>query len=200
MAPDRSFRQVIGIYADGEHRVLNQPGLGVTYTISDPGVATTDESGRVTATSPGYAYFTTEVGLAKAYMFVEVKDGSNGPGVPRTDVAGQFDIQRSGFRYDPKTGRYAQDLVVRNTSSVPVSKTVVAIVMDLPPRVELVNKNFRTRSVSPLGSPSVLLQAMSDTDSSFVEPGESARATLEFRNPEGASIDYTLRIYVGDNL
>lgn len=180
---------VYGMYADGIKRKVSYPGFGVTYTSSNTGIATVDESGQVSPVSPGIAYITAAYKGLTTFAQVNVKDANNKFHIiEHTD---KVSISASGFRKEPTQGLYIQQLTLRNDGTLPIPKPVNVILSDLPPGVSVMGGSG-TKTVTPLGSRSLDVEI---DHKHFWLPGATATVNLEFSNDDGRPITYTARIF-----
>ncbi len=187
---------VMGDYADGSRRKISAGALGTTYSTSNPTVVTADVDGVLTATGSGIAYVTVQNGAARSETEVIVGNGSSNS-VPVSEVTNQVNIGASGFRRDPDTGLYVQEVTIRNISALPIPKTLSLVIGGLPSGVVVANTRGKTRNVTPVGSYIVTVKS---AEMNFLSPGSTGTALIEFRNPTGASITYTSRLFSGRDL
>lgn len=185
---------VDGIYADGIKRNLSSAALGTTYVSTNPSVATVDANGKVQAQGAGFAFITIENAGIRTYTGVKVQSpGRVEPAV--MDVTSQVQIGKSGFRHDPGTDEYVQEVTFRNVAQLPLQIPLEAVLSGLPTDVVLKEAEGVTRTVVPLGSPYVRVDPPSS--GAYLAPGQLARAILRFSNPNAAAITYTLKLYTG---
>lgn len=192
---------VFGTYNDGARRNLSGASLGSTYQSSDDSVVTVDAAGRVQARSTGRATLTvTNAGL-KTFIPVEI-NGAVGEVLSPQDVSANVTITAGGFRYDPSSRLYGQELTIRNTSERPIPYPMELVISDLPAGVELEGAIRRTKIVTPLGSPRarVVLADAPTSLRSALAPGAVATSTLQFSNRDGRPITYTVRLFQGARL
>lgn len=187
---------VEGVYADGERRDLTGASLGTTYTSSDPSVVTVDANGVLVVTGSGNAVITLENSGVRTFVGVDV-DGPNGESPPPVDIMNKVRITKSGFRRDPATGFFAQELSFRNDSSLPLSRPFGAVLSGMPEGVELKNRSGKTTGVTPQGDAYI---NVFDFEGKHLAPGQSAKVVLKFSNSEGAPITYDIKIYSGFGL
>ncbi len=109
---------------------------------------------------------------------------------PVTDVTAQVSITRGGFRYNRTTGRFVQQVTLKNISSNPIQGPVSLVLDNLSSNAELFNRTGYTRS----GSPYINVNVGSDN---VFSPGESAFVILDFKNPSNRGITYTTRVLAG---
>ena len=104
-----------------------------------------------------------------------------------------FNVARGGFVRDRRTGLYAQQVTVQNTSSSLLSGPIILVVDGLSANAVLSNSSGVTSSQAPLGSPYIVVPG---TDSGLA-PGASAAVVLQFANPTNAAITYSTRVLNG---
>lgn len=191
---DNTRRNFIKVYGDygGNRLKVSQPGFGVTYTSSNPGVATVEASGLIIPVSPGIAFITVEYKGFKTFAQVDVIDAQNKHHL--IEHTNQVSITASGFRKEPKQGLYIQELTLRNDGDIPTPKPVHVVVSDLPPGVVLMGGS-KTKTVTPIGSRSLSVEIGMRND--FWLPGATATLTLAFSNSDGRPITYTSRVFSG---
>jgi hypothetical protein len=187
---------VFGYYADGTRRTLTKAMLGTTYTSSNPEIATVDANGLVTATGTGITYITVENQGIRTFTEVVSEDPTVGE-LPPLDYTARVSIGTSGFRHDPESGMYVQEVMIRNDSDLPLSRPLQLVITGLPEGVELENSRDTTDKVSPIGSPVVWVEVEEDT---FLSPGNTATAKLIFTNYDEVPITYTPKLFTGLNL
>lgn len=193
MSPGVGGRQInpVAIYADEIHRhVYTQSN----FSSSNPAVATVTPSGLVTAVSKGVAFITAEFKGQKAYAEIRVRDPALSEDSPVENTP-SVSITKSGIRVNRVTGRFVQQVTITNTSSLPLSQPLWLSINDLPSGVALVNQEGVTKNLGVLGSPLVSLEVRNVNQQSFLVPGSSTTATLEFTNVNSISIDYTTRVF-----
>lgn len=187
--------QVTGIYPGGITRDVSSPALGTTYQSLTPDVVTVNESGQLTQVNSGYGYVLVENQGAKAFAQVIAERSGGMP--PPQDRTGSVEILSSGFRRDPQSGLFVQQLTVKNTSTLPLPKAIRLVISDLPEGVALINSSNRTRYVNPVGANTITVQV---DESDFLSPGRTGTATLKFSNSGGVPITYSRRLFCGGRL
>jgi hypothetical protein len=195
----RPHQQILvsGKFSSGVRHNLAQGLTGTTYQSSDESIVTVDADGQVTPTGPGHAVLTVKHGEHQAYATVHVDDPTTGQ-APVTDVSAAVAVARGGFRKDPATGEYTQQLTLTNTSSQPIPGPLLYVVLsNLDPDIKLRTMDGATRHIQPLGSwyYGVELDAQK-----VLAPGEQIYFTARFRNPQNIPITYDYRVFVGGNL
>lgn len=181
---------VRGTYADSSKRDLSDAVTGTSYSSVDPAIATVTVDGVVSAVAAGTTYIVIDNQGVKAYSKVVVEDPAVNE-VP-VDNTAQVSFSARGFRRDQETGRYVQQVVITNNGSLPLSLPLRLVITDLPAGVKLANAFGDTQVILPLGSAYV---AVDSNERSFVSPGNTASATLEFLNFQGVPITYTPRLF-----
>jgi hypothetical protein len=184
---------VKGVYEGGIKRDITGPQFGTTFTSLTPDIVTVDDSGKLATVAPGYGFILVENQGAKAYSAVVVQSGVRqrpGP-VERT---AQAVVTTSGFRRDPKTGRFVQQVTIKNNSTIPFPKALHLVISGLPEGVRLENADGVTRNTAPTGAPLVYVDV---EERDFLSPGKTATAVLEFSNRDGVPITYSTRLYCG---
>jgi YVTN family beta-propeller protein len=105
------------------------------------------------------------------------------------DVTAQVSVTRGGFRRNFATGRFVQQVTLRNTGSSDLSE--IALVLDnLSANAMLQNKSGETACATPV-SPYVVVPGGAD---GVLSPGENASLILEFVNPSNRAISYAVRV------
>jgi len=89
--------------------------------------------------------------------------------------------------YYPSLKLYAQQVSLKNTSTVAKAGPLFFILEDLPASVTLVNRSGATACFAPIGSPYVVPLP----EGSLLAPNTSLEFWLEFSDPIGAAISYT---------
>jgi hypothetical protein len=184
---------VKGVYEGGIKRDITGSQFGTTFTALTSDIVTVDNSGKLTTVAPGYGFILVENQGAKAYTGVIVKsDARLRPGpIERTAEA---IVTASGFRRDPKTGRFVQQVTIKNNSTVPFPKALHLVISGLPEGVRLENADGVTRNTTPTGAPLVYVDV---EERDFLSPGKTATAVLEFSNRDGIPVTYSTRLYCG---
>lgn len=111
-----------------------------------------------------------------------------------TNVSAQVSVSRSGFRRNSATGRYVQQVTLKNTSSNPIAGPVSLVLDGLSGKATLFNKSGITACAAPTSSPFINVNVGTDNSLSV---GERASVVLEFTNPANRGISYTTRVLVG---
>jgi hypothetical protein len=179
---------VVGKYIDDVSRDLNDPALGTTFESSDTAVAIVDERGNVRGVAPGMAVITVQNGAASAWVAVTVDDDTDRR-VPPVDQTAKVAVSGSGFRFDPVSELFTQQVTVVNRSQEPLVRPLVLVLDKLTPGVTV--RSQVTRELHPVGEPWVWL-----TDGMGVlAPGASVTIEVQFRNPKELPITYTPIVY-----
>lgn len=183
-----------GIYADRRDRNVALGRFGTTYTSSDPGIATVDADGIVTPVSPGIAFVEVDYLGVRASAEISVVDEAAGR-VSAIDYTDQVTMNVSGFRRDPESGLFVQEVSFTNDAQQPIPEPITLVISGLPEQVEMPENRNETREVAPVGSPTARISL--PIGKGFLEPGEVGVTTLKFRNNLNLPITHTLRVFGG---
>lgn len=186
---------VQGVFSDGSQAWVDA-SMGTIFVSSDAEVFTVNQEGELTARGLGVAYLTVANGGATAMSQVTVTSCPSCPG-PTIEQTAKLKIQRGAFRREPNSAFVLQDITVTNIGPLPVPGNCSLVLTGLESSVSVQNEAGRTRYIQPLNSPFVRIKALHKPT---LSPGESASATLRFRNPEDGKIEYSLRIFSGIKL
>jgi hypothetical protein len=179
---------VIGEYGDDLDLSLNDPALGTIFESSNTAVAVVDELGDVRGVAPGMAVITVQNGAASAWVAVTVDDRTDRR-VPPVDQTAKVAVSGSGFRVDPVTGLFTQQVTIVNRSQEPLVRPLVLVLDGLTPGVTV--RSGVTRILPPVGAPWVAV----DDDLGVLAPGASVTIDVQFANPQGLPIEYTAIVY-----
>lgn len=193
MAPGEGGAQVrpVAVYANGAQRHVYTQS---SFSSSNLAVVTVTAGGLVTAVSKGVAFVRAEFMGQTAYAEIRVRDPALYEDVTVENTP-NVSIAMGGIRVDRVTGRFVQQVTVTNTSALPLSQPLWLAISDLPSGVALANREGVTKNLGVLGSPLVSLDVRDANQQSFLVPGSSTSAILEFRNVNNVSIDYTTRVF-----
>jgi hypothetical protein len=201
LSPPASKQRIFvnGKYDSGITRDVHRGLTGTLYRSSDTSIATVDSAGYVTPVGPGHAVITVEHGEHQAYATVHVDDPTTGE-EPVTDVSAAVAVTRGGFRKDPATGEYTQQLTLTNTSPQPIASPLKLVLSNLDPAIDLRDSELTVRytdNIEPVESPyySVKLGAHN-----VLLPSEQVYFTARFRNPQNIPITYDYQVFVGSDL
>jgi hypothetical protein len=102
------------------------------------------------------------------------------------DLAGRFQVTRSGLRLNRATGLYSGTLTFTNTGTSALTGEIELVLAGLPSSVTLANASGVTGSglpylLIPLGTP--------------LAPGQSVTISVQFRNTSNLLFDYAIRAY-----
>jgi hypothetical protein len=179
---------VVGKYIDDVSLGLNDPVLGTTFESSDTAVAIVDERGNVRGVAPGMAVITVQNGGATAWVAVSV-DTHTDHRVPPVEQTAKVAVSGSGFRFDPVSRLFTQQVTVVNRSQEPLVRPLVLVLDNLTAGVTV--RSQVTRELHPVGAPWVWL-----TDGlGVLAPGASVTIDVQFRNPQELPITYTPIVY-----
>ena len=109
------------------------------------------------------------------------------------NVSAQATVTRGGFRRNSTTGRYVQQVTLKNTGTSDMAGSVSLVVDNLSSNATLFNKTGDSGCASPIG-PYMTIGVGPDN---VLSPGESATVVLEFSNPGNQGIAYSTRVLVG---
>jgi hypothetical protein len=112
-----------------------------------------------------------------------------------TNISSTVSISRSGFRRNSSTGRYVQQVILKNTSSEVITGPVSLVLDGLSGTATLFGATSATSCATPV-SPYINVNVGADT---VLSPGESVTVVLEFTNPTNVGITYSTRILAGPN-
>jgi hypothetical protein len=146
----------------------------------------------LTADGPPDQVVTIPVTLSMGNTFL---DGARPfEGVPScvVDFSTQVSVTRGGFRRNFATGRYLQQVTLKNVGNGELSE-VSLVLDDLSGNATLHNKSGDTSCAAPV-SPYVRISAGADN---VLSSGESVTVVLEFANPGNRAITYDTRVVGG---
>ncbi len=161
-----------------------------------PFVSFTQETSAVFDGQPGRTYAFYSVATDKALNLEESPtDADATTMVPScaADVGAQVAVIRGGFRRVPATGRYVQQVTLRNTGGSAIQGPVSWILDNLSANATLFNKSGDTGCATPV---SPYRNVAVGPDNVF-SAGESVTVVLEFTNPGNQSISYGGRVLAG---
>ncbi len=202
MAPGKDGKQVwpVAVYSNGVHRPVHTQS---SYSSSNPAVASVTTDGLVEAVSKGVAFVRAEFMGKTAYAEIRVEDPALYEDIAVENTS-NVSIVKGDIRVDPASRRFVQQVTVTNTSAWPLSQPLMLAISGLPTGVSLTNRVGVTENLGVLGSPLQRLDFRDVNQQSFLVPGASASAVLEFWavlgvlefwNVNGVAIDYTPRIF-----
>jgi len=108
------------------------------------------------------------------------------------DVSARVRVDRGGFSFNRRTGRFLQQVTITNTSAAPIIGPISLVLDDLSTNATLLNRTGTTRRVGRTGSPYIDVPG----DGSL-GVGQSVTILLEFDNPSLRSISYSTRVLAG---
>lgn len=97
-------------------------------------------------------------------------------------------VTRGGYARDRRSGMYAQQVTLTNTTASAISGPFYLVLDALSSNATLASSAGSTSVYGPLGSPYVLVT------SGTLNPGATASITLQFTNPSNTGITYTARV------
>jgi hypothetical protein len=109
-------------------------------------------------------------------------------------VTGGIQITRSGFVRNRRTGRYVQELKLKNVSGSVIGGPMTVVLDRLSANAALFDRDGVTARLAPLGSP---FQTFETGAGRVLYPTASVSLVLEFTNPTNAGITYDTRVLVG---
>jgi len=178
-----------GTYADNIQRDVTSSDSGTTYASSNPATVRVTPDGLARIKSTGIAVVTASNGSSKDYAIFVVENAASP--LPPQDLTKQFGIQQTADRLEKSNVYAMRNVVVTNSSRVPVPGPLYLVLTGLPSGVTLENRSGITRKVSP-GSAFIRLQLSGD--GLRIGPGERNTLTLQFLNPNDAAIAFSLSI------
>ena len=135
---------------------------------------------------------TSAIGSGTEIFLARYRNDSVPPPPPcAVDASAQVTVTRGGFRRNAATGRYVQQLTVRNTGATPIPGPVSLVVDNLSGNASLFNSSGNTACAMPVG-PYVRVNVPAGLGA-----GQSAIVSLEFTNPTNQGIAYTTRVLSG---
>jgi len=124
------------------------------------------------------------VGLHGTFVAVGNANEVGSPGA----VAQAPTVIRGGYGYNRATGRFSQQVTLRNDGVDPMVGPIV-LVLDNLTNASLVNQTGTTTTRAPLGSPYIIVAGAGET----LGPGATRTVILQFANPTLGPIDYYAR-------
>lgn len=97
-------------------------------------------------------------------------------------------VTRGGIVRDRRTGKYVQNVTIKNNNANALDGSFVLALDGLSPTATLANSAGVIAAYAPLGSPYITVSG------SPLAAGASATVTLQFNNPTNAGISYTSRV------
>jgi hypothetical protein len=196
------------------------PSFALHWSGSDAGSGIADYSIFVSTNGGAYAPFLSDTSLTTAtftgvvgnrYSFYSVARDQAGrveaaPAVPdattvvaggatcAVNVSSQVTVTRGGFRRNPATGRYVQQVTLKNTGGTPIVGPAALVLDSLSSNATLYNKGGQTSCATPASS-YITVGTGSD---GVLSAAESATVLLEFANPGNQGITYGTRVLAGN--
>jgi uncharacterized delta-60 repeat protein len=112
---------------------------------------------------------------------------------PVQDVTPLLQVFRAKARRIGTSTRYRQRVTLVNAGGQALSGPLALVLAGLKKEVKPVKQAGKTQSLSPLGSPYVVL----DPGAGPLLPGQARTFVIRFRNPAGKKIKYTPRVLAG---
>ena len=137
----------------------------------------------------------TAVGLAGQVITVPVtlSVGNTFTAVCANNVSAGVSVTRSGLRRNSATGRYVQQVTLKNTSAMAIPGPVALVLDTLGDNVTLFNKTGNTSCATPVSA----YKTASVGADNVLSPLESTTVVLEFTNPGNKTILYRTRVLSG---
>jgi hypothetical protein len=175
-----TLRQPVDFYSPDtfNFNVLDVDATGKTLTVSSVGMNSTAQNAAIEYANGPQAQTIFSFNIDSAIDAVAL-------------VPANVSVTRSGFVLDRSTGKFTQQVTLKNTGSTAVSGSVALALDSLSANATLANSAGVTAATSPSGSPLALVNVGSDN---ILSPGESATVVLQFTNPTRAAISYTARV------
>lgn len=124
-----------------------------------------------------------------------IGDACDAPPRCATNVTTQVSVTRGGYRRNSTTGRFVQQVSLRNLGTAAVPGPMALVLDGLSANATAFNAAGNTDCAAPR-SAYVFVNVGNDN---VLTSGETANSTLEFTNPTNAGIGYTPRVLAGDN-
>jgi hypothetical protein len=102
------------------------------------------------------------------------------------DVSSKFRVSMSGFVRNRSTGNWVATMTVTNVTGAPVNGPIQTVITNLPPTITMLNRTG-VRS----GNPYITVTA------SALAPGASVSVSIQFSNPNNASINFVPVTFAG---
>jgi hypothetical protein len=109
------------------------------------------------------------------------------------NVSAQVSVTRGGFRRHSLTGRYVQQVRLKNSSSGVLAGPLSLALDTLSSNATLFSKTGQTSCATPVGP----YKTVSVGTDNMLSAGESATVVLEFTNPSNTGITYSPRVLAG---
>ena len=111
-----------------------------------------------------------------------------------TNIGAQVSVTRGGFVGTSTTGRYVQQVTLKNTGRNAIAGSVSLVLASLSSNATLFNKSGNTACVAPPEQSFINVDVGTDN---VLSTGESAVVVLEFANPSNQGITYATRVLAG---
>jgi uncharacterized repeat protein (TIGR02543 family) len=109
-----------------------------------------------------------------------------------TNVSTLITVIPSGFVYNRTTGRFHQQITLRNASGNPIQAPIYLVLDNLSANASLANASGTTSNTIPAGSPYIQMMA-----SGSLAAGNTVSVLLQFDNPTRTGIIYSTRVLAG---
>jgi hypothetical protein len=109
-----------------------------------------------------------------------------------TDMSASITVTRGGFFFNFGTGRFQQNVTIRNTGTNSIAGPISIALDNLSANATLANSAGVTSCAAPSGSPYIAV-----TTGGVLAPGASASVVLQFTRTGSAGITYNTRVLGG---
>jgi hypothetical protein len=109
-----------------------------------------------------------------------------------TDMSAPITVTRSGFFFNFGSGRFQQNVMIRNTGTNSIAGPISLTLDNLSANAALANATGVTSCAAPSGSPYIAVVA-----GGVLAPGASASVVLQFTRTGSAGITYNTRVLGG---
>jgi hypothetical protein len=177
--------------------VVNGDGTVTIYAVTSTVSTNTDQGA-----DPNRLVTVTDVVSANTASqvvgehFTTIRTAGYGEVLRGVSVAGPAAVTRSGIVRDRRTGTYAQQLTVRNTSSNTIAGPILVVLDNLSANASLANPTGTVSANPPVGGPYISIPGTS----LGLAPGATASVVLQFANPTSGAIAYTTRVLPGNRI
>lgn len=165
---------------------------GVSFGASTTGFTFDNAAGLGSTTLPLPMVSTLSVAGVHGAFFAADGLETGSPGTI-ANASNSVQLMRSGYVRDRRTGTYVQQLTLVNTLATALPGPFFVALDDVSPNASLANASGATATISPLGTPYVLVPG----SSGGLSAGASLSVVLQFNNPTNSAITYTPRVLNG---